>query len=73
MSTGPQFHFDYEFEYGLVQSVAAGVRRVVARNPSAFTFRGTGTYIVGRGAGRGHRPWTTYRRPCRCHSRRTSR
>ena len=25
------------------------MRRVVARNPSAFTLYGTGTYIVGRG------------------------
>src|SRR5690349_19935152 len=25
------------------------IRRLVAPNPSAFTFQGTGTYIVGRG------------------------
>jgi len=25
------------------------MRRIVARNPSPFTFRGTGTYVVGRG------------------------
>ena len=47
MSQGPQFRFDYEFDYGVVQTLAPGVRRVVARNPSAFTFQGTGTYIVG--------------------------
>jgi len=45
----PQFSFDYEFEYGVVSTVAPGIRRVVARNPSAFTFQGTGTYIVGEG------------------------
>ena len=33
----------------MVRSVAPGVRRVVARNPSAFTFQGTGTYIIGDG------------------------
>ena len=49
MSAGPQFRFDYEFDYGVVRTVAPGIRRVVARNPSAFTFQGTGTYIVGRG------------------------
>jgi glyoxylase-like metal-dependent hydrolase (beta-lactamase superfamily II) len=29
--------------------VAPGIRRIVARNPSPFTFRGTGTYVVGDG------------------------
>ena len=47
--SGPQFNFDYEFDYGVSQTLAPGVRRVVARNPSAFTFQGTGTYIVGEG------------------------
>ena len=32
-----------------MQTVAPMVRRVVARNPSAFTFHGTGTYIIGTG------------------------
>ena len=49
MSSGPQFRFDYEFDYGVVSRVAPEIRRVVARNPSAFTFQGTGTYIVGDG------------------------
>lgn len=49
MTQGPQFSFDYEFDYGVVRTVAPGIRRVVARNPSAFTFQGTGTYIVGEG------------------------
>ena len=37
-----------EFEYGVVDQVSTSIRRVIARNPSAFTFYGTGTYIVGR-------------------------
>lgn len=41
------FNREYEFEYARVESIAPGLRRVVARNPSAFTFYGTGTYIVG--------------------------
>lgn len=38
-----------EFVYGAVAEVAPGVRRVIAENPSKFTYRGTGTYIIGRG------------------------
>jgi glyoxylase-like metal-dependent hydrolase (beta-lactamase superfamily II) len=37
------------FEYGTVSQVAPLVRRVIARNPSKFTYHGTGTYIVGTG------------------------
>ena len=36
-----------EFRYGVIEPVAPRVRRLVARNPSPFTFHGTGTYIVG--------------------------
>lgn len=43
------FRRELDFEYGRVDDVAPGIRRVVARNPSPFTFYGTGTYIVGRG------------------------
>ncbi len=43
------FQFEDEFIYGEVQQVSALIRRVVAGNPSRFTFRGTGTYIVGQG------------------------
>jgi len=35
--------------YGLAEDVAPGVRRLLAGNPSPFTFTGTQTYIVGRG------------------------
>lgn len=38
-----------EVRYGEAQQVAPGIRRVIAENPSKFTYRGTGTYIVGRG------------------------
>lgn len=36
-----------EFAYGAVAEVVPGVQRVIAENPSKFTYRGTGTYIVG--------------------------
>lgn len=35
--------------YGQVVQVAPNVRRVIAENPSKFTYHGTGTYIVGAG------------------------
>lgn len=35
--------------YGEAVPVSPLVRRVTARNPSKYTYRGTGTYIVGRG------------------------
>ncbi len=38
-----------EAPYGRVERLSPLVRRVLARNPSPFTFTGTGTYIVGTG------------------------
>ncbi|WP_194744377.1 MBL fold metallo-hydrolase [Thermaurantiacus tibetensis] len=38
-----------EAPYGRAEPLSPLVRRVLARNPSPFTFTGTGTYIVGRG------------------------
>ncbi|MGI9325702.1 MAG: MBL fold metallo-hydrolase [Pseudomonadales bacterium] len=38
---------DMQFDYGVVDQVAPGIRRVIANNPSPFTFTGTGTYILG--------------------------
>jgi glyoxylase-like metal-dependent hydrolase (beta-lactamase superfamily II) len=40
---------DIKFEYGVVDQVSPLIRRVVANNPSPFTYLGTGTYIVGKG------------------------
>lgn len=42
------FKRELDFEYGEVAEISPGIRRVIARNPSAFTLYGTGTYIVGR-------------------------
>jgi glyoxylase-like metal-dependent hydrolase (beta-lactamase superfamily II) len=47
--SGPRFLPLDEVEYGKVDQVAPSIRRVIAENPSKFTYRGTGTYIVGRG------------------------
>ena len=38
-----------EFEYGSVARLSPNIRRVLANNPSPFTFHGTGTYILGHG------------------------
>ena len=43
------FRRDFAFEYGRLEPVAPMIRRIVARNPSPFTFKGTGTYVVGNG------------------------
>jgi glyoxylase-like metal-dependent hydrolase (beta-lactamase superfamily II) len=40
---------EIEFEYGVVQDVSPLIRRVIANNPGPFTYKGTGTYIVGHG------------------------
>jgi glyoxylase-like metal-dependent hydrolase (beta-lactamase superfamily II) len=44
------FAREFEFEYGVAGEAAPGVRRIVANNPSPFTFKGTNSYIVGTGA-----------------------
>ena len=49
MAADIPFVREMAFEYGVVQQVSPLIRRVVAANPSAFTFHGTGTYIVGHG------------------------
>ncbi|MDJ0767982.1 MAG: MBL fold metallo-hydrolase [Ilumatobacter sp.] len=46
---GPEFLALDEVEYGRVDQVSPQIRRVIAENPSKFTYRGTGTYLVGRG------------------------
>ncbi|MCW0235673.1 MAG: MBL fold metallo-hydrolase [Ferrovibrio sp.] len=42
---------ELQFAYGTVSGLSPLVRRVIAQNPSAFTFHGTGTYILGHGDG----------------------
>jgi len=49
MVTEIPFRREIAFDYGIAQSVSPLIRRVVAKNPSPFTFKGTGTYIVGHG------------------------
>ncbi|MHB1090335.1 MAG: MBL fold metallo-hydrolase [Ilumatobacteraceae bacterium] len=47
-------HIDFvpridDVQYGVAEQVSPLIRRVIADNPSKFTYRGTGTYIVGHG------------------------
>ncbi len=42
---------DFVPDYGQAICVAPNVRRIIARNPSAMTFTGTNTYIVGQSKG----------------------
>ena len=46
---GPMFIVDFEPHYGEMVDVSPLLRRMVCRNPSKFTFHGTGTYVIGRG------------------------
>ena len=43
------FDKTFDLEPGRAEEVAPGVRRIVADNPGPFTFKGTVSYIVGRG------------------------
>jgi hydroxyacylglutathione hydrolase len=43
------FDCNPEVVYGTAEQVAPGVRRVTCRNPSAMTFLGTRSYLVGEG------------------------
>jgi len=43
----PDFDLSFEPAYGRAVPVAPGVERLTVNNPSAFTFHGTNTYIVG--------------------------
>lgn len=47
--SAPEFRVLDEVEYGRVERVGPSIRRVIAENPSKFTYRGTGTYIIGDG------------------------
>jgi glyoxylase-like metal-dependent hydrolase (beta-lactamase superfamily II) len=49
MATAIPYVRDIEFEYGRIEQVTPLVRRIVCNNPGAFTYKGTGTYVVGKG------------------------
>ncbi|HUS96278.1 MAG TPA: MBL fold metallo-hydrolase [Hyphomicrobiaceae bacterium] len=48
--TDIEFRTDMAFSYGEPTMVVPEVRRLVANNPSVFTFKGTNTYILGSNA-----------------------
>ncbi|WP_320199112.1 MBL fold metallo-hydrolase [Agrobacterium sp. rho-13.3] len=45
--TDPEFNRDFQPAYGIAMPVADNVQRITVNNPSAFTFHGTNSYIVG--------------------------
>lgn len=49
MTTKIPFTFEFDYQYGAIQQLSPTIRRIIAHNPSPFTFRGTGTYIIGQG------------------------
>lgn len=44
----PDFNREFDPAYGIAVPVAEGVQRMTVNNPSAFTFHGTNSYIVGK-------------------------
>lgn len=49
MSAELAFNRSADVDYGVVEEVAPGVRRIVANNPGPYTFLGSNTYLVGEG------------------------
>ncbi len=47
MSSEIAFNREMDAAYGMAVEVAPGIHRIVANNPSPFTFKGTNTYILG--------------------------
>lgn len=45
----PEFRRDDPLVAGEVEWVSPGVRRILCGNPGPFTYRGTNTYLIGRG------------------------
>lgn len=43
----PEFKQDFDVRYGEPEQVSPLVTRVLCKNPSPFTYTGTGTYIIG--------------------------
>ena len=46
---GIPFVKDVDFTHGVADTLAPGIRRVIANNSGPFTYTGTGTYIIGTG------------------------
>lgn len=44
------FRKEITFEYGVPRELFPGVTRLVANNPSPFTYKGTNTYLIGQGS-----------------------
>jgi glyoxylase-like metal-dependent hydrolase (beta-lactamase superfamily II) len=53
MAEALPFKTSMSFAYGEPRELAPGIVRIVANNPSPFTFKGTNTYILGAGDTRG--------------------
>lgn len=50
MATTIQHYQDLgDFDYGTCDQVTPLVRRVICKNPTPFTYKGTGTYLIGHG------------------------
>ena len=50
MATTIQHYQDLgDFDYGTCAQVTPLVRRVICKNPTPFTYKGTGTYLIGQG------------------------
>ena len=49
MSDDIPFNRTFELPPGQAEEVMPGVRRMLCNNPSPFTYKGTVSYIVGRG------------------------
>ena len=50
MATKIEHHHDLgDFNYGTSDQVTPLIRRVICKNPTPFTYKGTGTYLVGQG------------------------
>jgi glyoxylase-like metal-dependent hydrolase (beta-lactamase superfamily II) len=47
MTDAPPFKSTMEFAYGTPRELLPGIVRIVANNPSPFTFKGTNTYLIG--------------------------
>ncbi|MEO0982027.1 MAG: MBL fold metallo-hydrolase [Pseudomonadota bacterium] len=48
-SAGIPYVKEIDVDYGRVDQVSPLIRRVIANNPGAFTYTGTGVYIIGKG------------------------